>query len=165
MQLIPFLLNKRNIGEHVLAYFKLTQGYTRLLGSKKVRISYQFYFFHHIFVYNQKTIKFTKLLNASLESWPKNLSTVSRRVIINPSGDSFKSCFWVFCWTVNTPTKKKPHHEIPCYLPVLQHEPSKSKLMRKCCVFSPTEGSTLDHNISGSVQILSRIYILIRKVF
>ncbi len=73
MQLIPFLLNKRNIGEHVLAYFKLTQGYTRLLGSKKVRISYQFYFFHHIFVYNQ-CIKFTKLPNTSLESWPKNLS-------------------------------------------------------------------------------------------
>jgi hypothetical protein len=68
MQLIPFLLNKRKIGEHVLAYFMLTQGYTRLLGSKKVRFCYQFYFFHHIFVYNQKTIKFTKLPNASLES-------------------------------------------------------------------------------------------------
>ncbi len=68
MQLILFLLNKRNIGKHVLAYFMLTQGYTRLLGSKKVRICYQFYFFHHIFVYNQKTIKITKLPNTSLES-------------------------------------------------------------------------------------------------
>jgi hypothetical protein len=68
MQLIPFLLDKRKIGEHVLAYFMLTQGYTRLFGSKKVRICYQFYFFHHIFVYNQKPIKFTKLPNASLES-------------------------------------------------------------------------------------------------
>ncbi len=74
MQMIPFLLNKRNIGEHVLVYFMLTQGYTRLLGSKKVRIYYQFYFFHHIFVYNQKNIKFTKLTNISLESWQKNLS-------------------------------------------------------------------------------------------
>jgi hypothetical protein len=58
----------RDIGEHVLAYFMLTQGYTRLLGSKNVGIYYQFYFFHHIFVYNQKTIKFTKLTNTSLKS-------------------------------------------------------------------------------------------------
>jgi hypothetical protein len=95
MQLIPFLLDKRNIGEHVLAYFMLTQGYTRLLGSKKVRIYYQFYIVHHIFVYNQKTIKLT---NNSLERWPKNISNeyIYAEQNMNRSRDiNFQS--WRFC--------------------------------------------------------------------
>jgi hypothetical protein len=41
--------------------------------------------------------------------------TVSRRVVINPESDSSKFCFWVFCWIVNTPTKKTPKYWTPGY--------------------------------------------------
>jgi hypothetical protein len=40
-------------------------------------------------------------------------STVSRRVVINPESDSSKSCSWVFCSIINTPTKKTPKYYTP----------------------------------------------------
>ncbi len=72
MQLIPFLLIKRNIGEQVLAYFMLTQGYTRLLGSKKFRICYQFYFFSPQFCLskNYKIYKIIKYIIGKLTKKP-----------------------------------------------------------------------------------------------
>jgi hypothetical protein len=65
---------------------------------------------------------------------------------------------------VNTPIKKKTQQKTPYYQPVLQHGPSKSKLMRKCCVFSPTKGSTLEANISSSVGNLLSIWERILKI-
>jgi hypothetical protein len=45
-------------------------------------------------------------MGAELLGMPGKEVTVGRRVVINPDSDSFKSCFGVFCWIVNTPTKK-----------------------------------------------------------
>ncbi len=88
-------------------------------------------------------------------------ATVGNRVVKSPRSDSSKSCFWIFCSIVYTPTKKKPYHEILCYLPVFRYLPSKSKLRRKSCNFLAAEGSTLNSNISGSVRILFNIFILV----
>ncbi len=62
-------------------------------------------------------------------------NTVGKWVVKSPRSDSSKSCFWIFGSIVNTPTKKNPYHEIPCYLPVFRYLPSKSKLRRKSCNF------------------------------
>jgi hypothetical protein len=90
---------------------------------------------------------------------------VGNRVVKIPGSDSSKSVFSGFYSAVNTPTKKKPHHETPFYLPVLLYLPSKSKLWGKKKSFLVTEESTLESNISRSIQISFSIYILIRKVF
>ncbi len=94
-----------------------------------------------------------------------NLLKVGNRVVKSPRSDSSNSCFWIFCSIVYTPTKKKPYHEIPCYLPIFRYLLSKSKLRRKSCNFLAAEGSTLNSNILGSVRILFNIYILVWKVF
>jgi hypothetical protein len=41
---------------------------------------------------------------------------VGNRVDEIPGSDSSRFCLFSFDSTVNTPTKKKPQHEIPCYL-------------------------------------------------
>jgi hypothetical protein len=91
--------------------------------------------------------------------------TVGNKVDEIPGSDSSKSGFSSFYSTVNTPTKKKPHQRTPCYLPIFWYLPSKSKLWRKCLSFLAAKGSTLEGNISSSVGILFRIYILIWKAF
>ncbi len=69
-------------------------------------------------------------------------------------------CFSAFYSIVNTPAKKKPHRETPCYLPVLRYLPSKSKLERNCISFLAATWSSLEANISGLVRILFNIFIL-----
>ncbi len=90
---------------------------------------------------------------------------MGNRVVKSLRSDSSKSCFGIFCSIVYTPTKKKPYHEIPCYLPVFRYLPSKSKLRRKSCNFLAAKGSILNSNISVSVRILFNIFILVWKVF
>ncbi len=91
--------------------------------------------------------------------------TVGNRVVKIQKSDSSRFCLFIFNSIVNTPTKKKPHQGTPCYLSVFRYLPSKSKLSRKSCSFLAVEGSILEANISSSVRILFRIYILVRKVF
>jgi hypothetical protein len=104
--------------------------------------------------------------------WPKNSTekpfcikyyhcTVGNKVVISPGSDSSKFCFWTFFSIVNTPTKKKPHHKTPCYLPV----PRYGSSMWCSWSFLAATWSTLGANISSSVRILFSMYILIRKVF
>ncbi len=92
-------------------------------------------------------------------------STVGNRVDEIPRSDFSELCFLVFYLIVNTPTKKKSHHETPCCLPLFWYLPSKSKLCRICYSFFTAEGSTLEPNISSPFRILFNIYILVRKVF
>jgi hypothetical protein len=73
--------------------------------------------------------------------------------------------FLIFDSIVNTPTKKKPQQETPCYRPLFWYLPSMSKLWGKSWSFPAAEGSTLEANISSSFRNLSSIYILIRKLF
>jgi hypothetical protein len=78
---------------------------------------------------------------------------VGNRVVKNPRSDSSKSGFSSFYSTVNTSTKKTSQHKTPCCLPVFWYGPSKSKLWGKRKSFLVTEGSTLELNISESIQI------------
>jgi hypothetical protein len=86
---------------------------------------------------------------------------VGRREEINPECDSSKLCFHVFYSMANTPTKKKTQQETPYWSPLFWYRPSKSKFWRKYSNFLSTEESNLEANISGSVQVLFSIYILI----
>ncbi len=61
-------------------------------------------------------------------------NTVGNRVDEIRGSDSSKFCFWTFYSIINTPTKKKLQHEIPCYSPVLRYLSAKSKLWRNCTV-------------------------------
>jgi hypothetical protein len=116
---------------------------------------------------------FFKIINGNKQIFIKNRNllqtclnhTVGNRVAEIPGSDSSKLCFLVFYSIVNTPTKKKSKHKIPCCPPLFWYRPSKSKLCRICHSFFATEGSTLDPNISASVRFLFSIYILNRKVF
>ncbi len=58
----------------------------------------------------------------------KQFCTVGNRVEESQGGHSSRICFHIFYSIVNTPTKKKPHHETPCYPPHFRNLPSKWKL-------------------------------------
>jgi hypothetical protein len=106
MQLIPFLLNKRNIGEHVLAYFMLTQGFW---APKKLEFVTNFTFFTTFLsiINNHKIYKITKCIIGKLTKKP------------------FK---WVYiCWTKS---EQEPRYLLPkLTLPQPKQVRSSSKVL------------------------------------
>jgi hypothetical protein len=110
----------------------------------------------HLYTFTSAKIQVICFPNCqkSMKTWLD--CTVENRVVKSPKSDSSKFCFWTFHPTVNTPTKKKSQHKTPCKVKNLQ---------KTLVIFLAAEGSTLEPNISGSVQILFNIYILIRKAF